>query len=48
MNKYFIKGLITGTLIGFVLTSPRRELWLKQLTCKMKAMAKRAVQGGGA
>ncbi|MRG46666.1 hypothetical protein GFS24_16200 [Chitinophaga sp. SYP-B3965] len=43
MNKYFIKGLLTGTFIGFILTSPKRELWLKQLECKLKRFARKAI-----
>lgn len=44
MNKYFIKGLMIGTLIGFVLTSPRREEWMKMLECKMRRLVKRAAK----
>ncbi len=47
MNKYFIKGLMIGTFIGFVLTSPRREEWVKMLECKMKAITKRVLKRGG-
>lgn len=43
MNKYFIKGLLTGTFIGFILTSPKRELWLRQLQCKLKRIARKAI-----
>lgn len=43
MNKYFIKGLMIGTFIGFVLTSPRRDEWAQMLARKIKTLAKRAV-----
>lgn len=43
MIRYFVKGLLTGTFIGFILTSPKRELWLKQLQCKLKRFAREAI-----
>lgn len=43
MNKYFIKGLLTGTFIGFVLTSPKREKWLALLENKLKRFAREVI-----
>jgi hypothetical protein len=43
MNKFFIRGLLTGTFIGFVLTSPKREKWLALLECKLKRFAREII-----
>lgn len=45
MNKYFVKGLMIGTFLGFVLTSPHRHEWAKRLECKWKEMLRRAAKG---
>lgn len=41
MNKQFRKGLMLGMFIGFIISSPHRDEWLRKLQCKLNRFRRR-------
>lgn len=35
MNRQFKKGFMLGMFIGFIITSPHREEWMRKLYCRL-------------
>ncbi|WP_168208648.1 hypothetical protein [Chitinophaga sp. XS-30] len=45
MNRQFKKGFMLGMFIGFIITSPRRDEWLRKLHCRLTRFRRQIMNG---